>query len=56
MTPSETPQMPLSVRGTAAPVKPALLGYTLAELQQLCEEMGYKHFNGAQLAKWMYQK
>ena len=56
MTPSETPQMPLSIRGTASPVKPSLLGYTLAELQKLCEEMGYKRFNGAQLAKWMYQK
>lgn len=36
--------------------KPALLGYTLEELRSLCVEMGYKPFNGAQIAKWLYQK
>lgn len=34
----------------------ALLGSTLDELQSLCVEMGYKRFNGAQIAKWLYQK
>ena len=38
------------------PTKPALLGYTLEELRSLCVEIGYKPFNGAQIAKWIYQK